>query len=363
VRWQVINLRSSARDMHDSLFLYISGEKKPQFSDDELHILRTFVHQGGTILSVTECDGEDFSSGIRETYCALFPDYALEQCPPDHPIYSSHYKLEGDPKIHILSNGVRPLALHVDKDIAKSWQVRATETMKNDFMFLPNMVRYTVGRFKDLRSRGEWYWPAAKQKTTSTIKVALLKHQGNWRPEPLAWTRFANILSNENNVSLRISTVDAGRVSEPGCKVASLTGTGKLKLTEGELEAIAAWVRDGGTLVVDAANSSSDFYDSARKLLEKAFDAKFRPLAANSRIYSLSGNEIGEVRYRSASRKAVGETTAPKLESLKVNDREAVILSWQDITSGLIGYPSGTARGYECDSAFKLMRNIVLTAK
>ena len=83
----------------------------------------------------------------------MFPGYDLKQCPPDHPIYSSYEKLEGKPTMHILSNGVRPLVVHSDYDLAKSWQIRATATRKKDFLIIPNMVRYVVGRKTDRTAR------------------------------------------------------------------------------------------------------------------------------------------------------------------------------------------------------------------
>ena len=42
------------------------------------------------------------------------------------------------------------------------------------------------------------------------------------------------------------------------------------------------------------------------------------------------------------------------------NDRPVIIYSAQDVTGGLVGYPSYAVDGYEPVSAFAILRNVVL---
>ncbi|MCD4823189.1 MAG: DUF4159 domain-containing protein, partial [Phycisphaerae bacterium] len=117
--WQIINLRVPVSEMHDASFLYIAGDKAPEFTDKELTKLRTFVYQGGTLFCVGECGGTRFNKKMREVYRKLFPKRELAKCGKDHPIYSSHFKTRGKPELYVLSNGIRPLVIHSDKDLSR----------------------------------------------------------------------------------------------------------------------------------------------------------------------------------------------------------------------------------------------------
>ena len=163
--------------------------------------------------------------------------------------------------------------------------------------------------------------------------------------------------------------MDIKDLAESGAKIASLTGTGKLNLTQDDKNALKAFVGGGGVLFVDASGGSIKFAKSAERILEEIFGKRsLRPLPSTSVIYKLNGvkedMEIDQVRFRSKTKARMGTNNkSPNLRAvLDKKDRPVVIFSPEDITAGLVGYPAHTIDGYERDSAFELMRNIVLYA-
>jgi hypothetical protein len=118
---------------------------------------------------------------------------------------------------------------------------------------------------------------------------------------------------------------------------------------------------------MDAAGGNKAFGDSAADLLTDLFEAgTLRRLSSYSPIYRMKGMEITSVAYRRAAMQRFGKVNTPRLQALMLDGRPAVILSAEDLTSGLAGYPCTTSVGYmpgtpeNPGSAVKIMRNIVL---
>ena len=365
VNWQVINLKVPVREWHDAPILYIAGYQPPKFSDEDINNLRTFVQQGGMLLTCTEGGGQ-FKTGIREVYKKLFPRYELAAVPTEHDLYrhTVRYDLPGKPKFHMVSNGVRPFAIHLDEDVAMRWQMGKVSTERWAFEAAANVFMYATD-MKQLRYRGVSLWPEQAQfDAARTVKLARLQHSGDYDPEPLAYERFAVLLGKETKVKLEVvPPAPIASLGASGAQVATLTGTGPLKLTDEEKAALKKYVEDGGTLVIDAAGGATQFAESVEQMLLGMYGPdSLRALDTSSPIYQLKGMEINEVKYRRQARKLMGDKARPSLQAVFVKGRPAIIYSAQDLTSGLVGCPAYPCVGYAPDSAYQLMRNIVLTA-
>ena len=372
--WQVVNFRVSPWEWHDAPILVISGKNTPKFSDEDIKKLRTFVYQGGTIFSMTECGGEGFKTGIREAYKRIFPQdiLGMVQVPTDKPllsqctksIYEIHEKLEGQPPLFIITNSVRPLAIHTDQDLAKSWQGRRHTTRINDFRFGLNLSKYVVGRYGDLPARGKTTWPFPVDTSgMDTIKIARIRHKGHWNPEPLVMQAFDRQLSANEKIHVENSTVNIYELGSCGAKIAMLTGTGTVAFGKTENAQMKKFVEGGGTLLIDAAGGNKDFYNSMFKNLAAAFGQAPNPLPATCSIYTVrtlsNTGESGSI-YRDLARKRV-RSNAPQLQCIMQGDRPGVIFSREDILTGFLNAPSGTVDGYTPLTAYEIARNIVLT--
>jgi hypothetical protein len=366
VSWQIIPTTVPVEEWHDAPILMITGSKRPEFTEEEIVKLRTYILQGGLIWSIAEGgpQGKGFDAGMRQVYKKLFPDYELVQMPVNHPLYGSYFKIAGKGGLWGLSNGVRLLALHGSEDLPLSWQKNQTSTVSEAFQTAANVFFFATDKASLLRARGTTLWPPAKAfEPASTLDIVRLRHKANWNAEPLAWERFKLVMGNDYQVQVNLSDKDVKDLA-PADRLAVMTGTSQLNLNEEDKAAIKNFVKAGGTLVVDATGGSDNFAKSSEKLLEELFGAdSLASLDAESPIYLPKDANllIGAVKYRRAAETGSGKKTA-RLQGVSVDGRLAVVYSRDDLTTGLLGVPCFTCVGYVPKTAMALMRNIMLQA-
>ncbi|MBI5725485.1 MAG: DUF4159 domain-containing protein [Planctomycetes bacterium] len=394
VNWQIITLKSVPEEWHDAPVLVISGSKAPKFSEQDISKLRAYVNQGGMLFGITECSGTAaFGKGMRELYQRLFPKYELNVCGPSHILNTIQYKLPPAVRMHELSNGIRPLIIHTDVDLPLAWQRYNVATMKPSFEAAGNVLMYVTDR--QLKNRGDRVWPIDPAKpAASTIKAARIRYAGNYDPEPLALQRLSRLMWKNHDMRLDYESVLSsasvpagsptgspaqGPASAPASlspvtgisptdliadiKIAFLTGTGAFSLAQVEKDALKKWVDSGGLLFVDAGGGTKAFADSARDLIVELWGAdSLLALPLSSPVYQMKDMTIEKVKYRRAARVRLGGAREPHLQAVLSGDRPKVLFSMEDLTGGLVGYTSYNCDGYECESAFDVMRNVVLYA-
>jgi hypothetical protein len=369
--WQIVDLQTEPEDWHDAPILLLTGSQDFKLQDADLDKLRRFAQEGGTIFSIAEgkADGAKFDAAMREYYKKLFPDYELALLPKEHKIYATYDKIARPMPIYALSNGVRNLAYHTAEDLPREWQTNSYSSGREQFQIVMNMLFYANGERWNFPRRGMSHWPVAKA-AAGTAKIQRVKFDGNWNPEPMAWPRFGILMGNAYQVRVdALPGVTADKLDVAASKVATLTGTGKLVLSEAEKAGLKAYVQAGGTLIVDAGGpliadgtgGSKEFADTAAKLLEEVFGAAPELLPDDSPVYLLGGKPLEKVQYSRATRERYGPELVKgrRLMGIKDGERIAVFFSPLDITSGLLGCGIADCVGYEPDTSFNLMRNMV----
>ena len=380
LNWQIINLNVPVSELHDAPFLYFSGSVKPELSAEEKQKLKRFVLEGGTIISVTEGGGTaGFRKGIRKLYEELFPDYELKALDRDHPVYSAHSKLHGRPRLFMMSNGVRPIIYHTDEDLSKDWQLQSYKTRKHSFAIISNIVFYHLGGFEVLRPRGTSHWPeplseSEKRNVDRTVPIAIVPMdlENKTLVEPLAYERFATLLARRNRIKLEflgeasdtgVPTMTLDALAASGARVAILIGSGKISLSDAQKKSIQQFVKNGGTLLLEAQNGERSFAAMAEPIFSPLFgDKRFTRIPVNDPLYQMTGTEISGVQYRKAAQARIGASRTPMLESIEVEGVGKVYFSPHDLTAGLVGAPNALIDGYEPESSWQIMRNILLQA-
>ena len=367
VAWQIVSLNSDPWKWLDSPIMYISGAKAPQFTDEQLGKLREYVRRGGTIFSVTECQGAAFSKAMREIYKKLFPDYSLAPCLAGHDIYSEKVlaRLKVQAGYFELSNGIRPLAIHVESDLPRAWQSYAVATRKDAFAGAANIVGYLAGATTNLRPRNTIPWPKAKTfKSTGTVTLTRVRYKGNCDPEPLSLHRMALLAGPETGITVNVMPPTAIKdLPQSGAKIAAMTGTTFVYLTGEEVAALKQFIAGGGLLVVDAAGGSKRFADAALSALEKVFGSDAR--TSTSPLLRIKGFALDKAYYR---RKTVLQTNMTSHEfrltalSIDGGKRIGALFSRDDLTGGLIGVEAFSVDGYASKTAYRIMRNAILYA-
>lgn len=426
VNWQVINTRVPVADWHDAPILYISGSQRPDFKPEEIEKLRQYVYQGGTIFSCAQCPSEsgvsEFGKGMREAYAKIFPGQELVALNSTHDIYSKKVgvDLQGRPKFYMLTNGVRPLAIHCDEDLPRSWQANQANSKKNDFEAASNLFMYVTDQGV-LRSRASHTWPEEFKfvspagslpastppqpvhrvqpvqpvqpnvplQPSGTVKIVRLKWDGNWNPEPLALERFSRLFTRQTHIQLIVADpVDIADVARSGATIAILSGQGKFQAKPESLAALKAFSQNGGTVIVDAAGGDELFANTLAEVLRNLNDGQsLRTLTGGHAIYNVAGlpdgtlvmlskgspNIKNPIQYRRKSRFRLGDDDSRTFQLKAVlkgelHERAAIFYSREDLTNaGLVGYYSFPVDGYEPGvgldgSAYRIMRNIVIYA-
>ena len=289
----------------------------------------------------------------------------------------THFDLTSQAKFEMVSNGIRPLAIHTDVDLPKIWQLQNTATGRWAFESATNLFVYVTAKGK-LPHRGTNHWPAAvTTKDMPVVKVARLQHNGNANPEPQALQRFARLMAAQCKVNVQpVGPIPIAGLAESAPAVAILSGTNEFSLSDDEVTALKAFTAGGGTLLLEAAggvtyktDAATDmpqiagFAASAEMLIETMYGAgALRRVSSGSPVYALAGKELRKVVYRGQARKRLGGDPAPNLRAVLLDDRPAVYYTREDITHGLLGTPSLPVDGYDSESAFAVLRNIVLTS-
>jgi hypothetical protein len=364
LNWQIVNLKTPVSDWHDAPILFITGSRAPTFSDEDLGKLRAYVQQGGTIFSAAECGGANFGKAMRATYAKLFPDYELKPADKDHELYNIQFRLKGKPHFHILTNGVRPLAIHVEnEDMDLPWQLKSSATEAWAYQGAANLYLYVTdkGSLKEgsLRARGTKHWPDEPPPAPRAVKLARLKYAGNWNPEPLAYERLGRLMSAQEKVGLDTVTTDFKGLPASGAAVATLTGTGALALDDQEKAALKKFVEGGGLLIVDAAGGNKAMADSAESMVGEIFGAgSLKRLDPACALYS--ARPIKEYKYRRQARARLGGDKEPQLKGVMLGERLGVVLSREDLTCGLVGYASYSCDGYMPQTACEIMTSAIL---
>jgi hypothetical protein len=373
VRWQIVNLKGTAQDLHDAPILYLAGNQALTLSEKDMEVLRDFALQGGMIVGNADCSNPVFATSFTKLGSKLFPLYEFRDLPAGHLIYDEIYSRKNwrnPPRVQGLSNGVRELMVLLPTgDPARFWQTGAMLGHEPVYELLANLFLYAT-EHRDLRAKPESWLvtPQANVAPAATMRVARLSFAGNWNPEPAGWPRLAAILHNQNLVELKIETVKLGEkqlgtAKDAGYRLAHLTATGKVKLGDAEGAELKAFVESGGTLFVDAAGGDAQAAESLEAELTTLMGAKPVPLPLDHAMFKNLGMPVMEVGYRPyAMKRTLGKIKGPRLRAIMVKDRPAVLFSREDISAGLVGEAMDGIFGYTPESAVAVARAVVMSA-
>ncbi|HTL29409.1 MAG TPA: DUF4159 domain-containing protein [Tepidisphaeraceae bacterium] len=367
LNWQITNLDAASNDLNDAPILYISGNQQLSFTPEQKAKLKLFCEQGGLIFGHSDCSTTAFTSSFRKLMSEIFP-YEMRELPKDHIIYTGQQfpreKWRMKPPVLGLSNGVRELALLISQnDFGKSWQQNSPGP-EEPWQMMANVTSY-VSEKQGFRRKGESYlvMPDAKIKADKTIKIARLSYSGVWDPEPGGWRRLGAILHNTKKIDLQIEPAKLGDDLKDA-KLAHLTGTSAIQITDDQRAALKKWIDAGGTLVIDAAGGSTDFAKAIEAELDKLYPGGLKPIAPEHALFTAGGEKAPTITYRPFAQRTVGTTKSPRLQGIEQNGRLAIIYSREDLSAALVGESMDGIIGYTPDTATALMTRIILyTAK
>jgi hypothetical protein len=364
INWQVVNLGHDWPDWMDSPVLYIASDEAPRLTQHDQDNIRNFALGGGLIYTQADGAGTAFNNWARQLAGRLFPQFPLQVLPASHPVYSVLYPLQPGPALWGVSNGSRLLMVHSPADLAAAWEVRWSQSGKLAYQMGLNLFLYAAGK-GNLRNRVESpYVPQWDGVLEHSISVARLRYDGNWDPEPYAWTRLDRYLAWETQRGLGVKQVDLSALAPGTFPLADLTGTASHQFTDDEVAAVRAYVAAGGVLLVDACGGQTAFADDVRGgLLARAFPgASLQPMPPSHPMLQATrpgADDLANLTLRPYAMQLVGPDV--KLQMLSFG-KGVVVFSPLDFTTGLLGTNTWGVVGYDPAYAAALVKNVILWA-
>lgn len=367
LNWQITHLKAPLEDLLESSILYVSGDQRLAFNNEELDKLRAFVANGGMIVFNADAGSIQFTESVQRLGTQLFDKYEFRELSEEHVLFKEglYRNIRPQPRVLGLSNGSRELMLLIPNADFSRWfhqnSMKADKAANIELMV--NIVRYNSFR-QGLRNKGEPHLitPDPKIKTEHAITLARLQYNGNWNPEPAGFSRLQAHMHNADRIGLSIETVKLGDGKLANHKIAHITGTNAVQLTDDARADLKAFVDSGGVLIVDAAGGNPEFAARMRDELNRFFPGKSPvPLPASHALYTGLKN-VSEDVFRLYARKRIDNSSTPRLKGITIDGKLRVVFSEEDLSTALVGTYVDGVMGYAPDYALPLMANVLRNA-
>jgi hypothetical protein len=359
-------------DLLQSPIVYFNGHKEPWLTDVQKKLLQEYVEQGGFILAEACCGRREFDAGFRKLMKELFPDNPLKKLGPDHPIWRAHavvppgsFELEG------IDYGCKTVVVYSPQDLSCQWEANQMQGRGLiAFRLGGNIIAYATGMEppKPRLTKTEIIQddPEGKQIPRGFLKVAQLRHDGDWHPAPNAMRNLMDHLRKtaQLDVALPTKPIYANDPDLVDYKFLYMHGRSNFTLSPDSMKNLRTLLDMGGLLFADACCGSKAFDTSFRDLAARLFpDKKLESIPLTDDLFSkeINGSAITAVRCRTTVPGEFREL-APHLEGIKIGNRWAIIYSKYDIGCALEKHQSTDCLGHDHESALRLGSAVVLYA-
>lgn len=370
--WQYVDPgAATVEDMLQAPIVFFNGHEPPEFSAEGKKNLREYVAQGGFIVAEACCSRPEFDRGFRALMTEIFPEpgYDLHPLGEDHPIWRAKHLL--DPGIHPLwgiEHGCRTVVVYSPEDLSCYWnQAKNSPTNTSVLKAVKvgqNIVDYATGR--ELPADKLVVREVKNFKTEAprrgALRIAKLKHSGEWNIAPLAIPNLMDTLRKPPiNFDVVISQKDLAP-NDPNIvnyPLIYLHGRAAFNLND-DLDVLRRHLKPGGgTIFADAACGSPAFDASFRKFVAALLpNSPLVPIPRDDEIYTQKvGFDLSDVQY---SKAAGGGRDFPQLEGVKLNGHWAIIYSKYDLGCALEHHQGLDCKGYTYESALRIAANIVI---
>lgn len=375
VNWQVVGIGSNPKDWISAPLMWISSDSAIQWTDQHVAKLKTYLDLGGTIIANPEEQSSSFRSSIHDLAEKLYPELKFEDMPRDHPMASL---LEGDPRgsrspdVQILSNGARVLMIMPKRDWGMTFQKdkNPDPDKSKPWQNIVNIYGVVTDR-GELTPRLATSWvDKASRGSTGSIKVFVPQWDdaAGKVNEQDVYQVMKNVMHNETGKSLEIVKLPLTELAAADPALVHMMGVNAVSLTEAERAAVKAYVDSGGTILIETLGGIGGFASSLRDQLSSLFPGVEDKVSSRSDI--ITGRNLPEgskSNRRVIFRRMVIERSNPDgrltLRGWEKEKRYPVLLSYEDLSLGMLGIKQYGINGYSVQSSRDLMINILLEAE
>jgi hypothetical protein len=374
--WQEVDPASATvQDLLQAPIVFFNGHQAPEFSDVAVRNIRDYVDQGGFIVADACCGRKEFDAGFKDLMKRVFPEpeYQLKPLSSDHPVWRAKHLIAPDSyPLWGVEHGCRTVVIYSPNDLSCYWnnidrseRDRRNEHIAKAAMLGQNIVDYATGRELPadklvVREVHTFKDDAPKR---GSLRIAKLKHSGDWNIAPLAVPNLMEALRKPPfGFDVAVSQKDLAP-SDPNLVYYPLIyfhGRAAASFTPEDMEALRKHLDPGGgTIFADAACGSPGFDASFRRFVAELFpDKPLVPIPKDDELFTAEvGLDLKESQYTKA---AGGGKDYPQLEGVKINGHWSIIYSKYDIGCALERHSGLDCKGYTYESALRIAANIVI---
>ncbi|MEZ6189817.1 MAG: DUF4159 domain-containing protein [Phycisphaerales bacterium] len=372
--WQVIDADADTSLWLDAPVAYIASDAPINFTSAELANLKTYLDLGGVLVATPDGNPKVFGESIREAAARIYPAYTFKQVEAEHPLMGLVYEADvsEDDRPWVLSNGVRDLIVLAPTDWGMSLQSGRSVPRTGAEEIMANLHALVTDRGDDgVRLEPSWVEPQDRPKA-GLLRVLRINEPGTQPLEPLAWQPLINRFFNQTGIGIEVNDVSIDQLEETEAPLVYLGGSAVKRLTAQELRLLTGYVQRGGTVLIETIGGRGDFTQEMLRQFEAVFGGQAAILGANHPVVAgkgfgetvgdIPGEDMRRVTFRRYSNLTRGQIDAPRLLSINLDGRAAVIASNEDLSLGVMGCRHWGIDGYDTDAARGLLTNILLYA-
>jgi len=364
-------------DLLQSPIVYFNGHKSPlrRFRPTEKELLRKYIDNGGFLFVEACCSSPDFDKGFRALAEELWPDNPLVELDASHPVWSSYFPVRpGEPfKLWGVKMSCKTMLIYSPQDLSCQWESNNFQTGRGELAFRlgANVIAYATGMEPPRPRLTQVELTSGKDDDPRKIprgylKVAQLKHPGDWQPAPRAMRNLMDHLHKNAGLDVVLKTEELPIASKSviDFKFLYMHGRNEFSVPTEELKNLRFNLETGGLLFADACCGKPAFDKSFRKFALELFpDRKMQDVPLDDPLFGEKLNGVSLNGENIKCRREIGKemrSMPPALEGIKIDNRWVLLYSKYDIGCALERHKASDCLGYDTDSAFKIAGAAVL---
>jgi hypothetical protein len=366
LNWQSVNIASNPRTWLDAPILLITGHGNPHFTSVDISKFKWFMNHGGLIFSNADGNSKTFTRAIEQTArAAAGKAWNMRPLSPSNWLYHVQYPLPASLDLMGLSNGIRVSWVHSPKDVAAQWESLNTYGQPQAFQLAANVYFYTTSKHRLVRYLNPGIPTIVATGTPRVIKLAIVRHRGQWNPEPEAFHDFGSYAAI-HDLKLSLSTATLNTLVEKQPRIAYMWALNSFDPSWETEHNLRNFLNTGGTLIIEAPTANPAVYHSVQSLIAQLYPlAVMHHIPMSSRIFSgmiPHGVALPQAQYRVFFLRRHGYLHKPVLYGLRRHGRWMIIFSPYNIATGLIGSHAWGVMGYSPQTANPLLLDMLLYA-
>ncbi len=374
VNWQVVSTDTAPEDWISAPVMWISSNGDIDWTDDQVAKIKRYIDLGGTVIANPEQGSSSFKESITALADKMYPGLAFTEIGNDHPMASL---LVGDPRsrkapdFEVLYNGGRVLMILPNKDWGMTFQKdKKPDPDKSDiWRNITNIYGVVTDRGSLTPRLSSPLVKRESRASTGTIKVVIPEWEdpAGKLSEHDVYAMMRNYMHNQTGKQLLVERLPLAQLAEADPSLVHMVGVSPVEVKPEERNAIQQYINAGGTVLIENLGGTGDFAKSLKDQLGPLFPGEEDGVGLRKDI--ITGRNLpdgSQNNRRLVYRRLVLERYNPEarllLKGYAKDDRYPVLLSYEDLSLGMLGVKQYGINGYGIDTARNLMVNVLLEA-